>query len=236
MFSCFLRSARSSIAIVCRFAADVVVFLASFSSSRTALIAENLFLRKQLAFYQEHQVTPRRLTDSARLALVFWSRFFHWRSALVVVQPATLVGWHRRAFRLFWKWKSRPGRPRLPQNLRQLIARMVQENPTWGEERIADELWLKLGLQVSPRTIRAYWPDMPATPRRGRPQAWSTFVRNHAQALLACDFMVAITVRIPYPLYIGGDGGRVPSDSPLQSDISPNCRVDDPATARSDTQ
>jgi hypothetical protein len=62
---------------------------------------------------------------------------------------------------------------------------MVQENPTWGAERIADELWLKLGLQVSQRTIRAYWPDVPATPRRGRSHAWGTFVRNHAQALLA---------------------------------------------------
>jgi putative transposase len=49
----------------------------------------------------------------------------------VIVEPATLVGWHCKAFRLFWKWKSRPGRPRLPQNLRQLIARIVQENPTW---------------------------------------------------------------------------------------------------------
>src|ERR1700740_3106296 len=143
MFSCCLRSARSSIAIVCRFAADVVAFLGSLSRSRRALIAENVFLRKQLAFYQEHQVKPRRLTDSAQLALVFWSRFFNWRSALVIVHPATLVGWHRKAFRLFWKRKSRPGRPRLPQNLRQLVARMVRENPTWGEERIADELWLE---------------------------------------------------------------------------------------------
>src|SRR5689334_22472866 len=115
MFSCFLSSARSSFAIVCHFAADVVVFHASFSSTRTALIAENVFLRKQLAFYQEHHVKPSRLTDSARLALIFWSRFFNWRSSLAIVQPATLVGWHRKAFRLFWKWKSRPGRPRLPQ-------------------------------------------------------------------------------------------------------------------------
>src|SRR5215472_15657556 len=121
------------------------------------LIAENLFLRKQLGFYQEHQIKPRRMTDAARLSLVFWSRFCEWKSVLVVVKPATLIGWHRQAFRRFWKWKSRRGRPRIPQDLRQLIAQWVRDNPTWGEERVADELWLKLGIRVSPRTVRAYW-------------------------------------------------------------------------------
>ena len=74
--------------------------------SRSALIAENLFLRKQLAFYQEHDIAPRRLTDAARICLVVWSRLFKWREALVIVKPETLIGWHRKGFRLFWKWKS----------------------------------------------------------------------------------------------------------------------------------
>jgi len=163
-------------------------------SSRTALVAENLFLRKQLAFYREHEIRPRWLTNAARLWLVLWSRFFDWKSALVVVKPATLIGWHRRAFELFWKWKSRPGRRRIPPNLRQLIVQMVRENSTWGEERIAHELWLKLGIRVSPRTIRAYWPPEDSWPDR-RSQSWNTFVRNHARVLLACDFMVAVTAR-----------------------------------------
>lgn len=168
--------------------------------SRTALIAENLFLRKQLAFYQERQIQPRRLTNAARLWLVFWSRFFVWRSALLVVKPATLIGWHRRAFRLFWKWKSRPGRRPIPLDLRRLIVEMVRGNPTWGEERIAHELWLKLGIRVSPRTVRAYWPAKePWSDRRS--QSWNIFVRNHARALLACDFMVAVTARFQ-SLYI----------------------------------
>lgn len=123
---------------------DTLGFAPSSFRSRTALIAENLFLRKQLTFYQEHQVRPRRLTNAARLSLVFWSRFFPWKSALLMVKPATLIGWHRKAFRLFWQWKSRRvGRPRLRAELRQMIRRMVHDNPTWGEERIADELWLK---------------------------------------------------------------------------------------------
>ena len=80
-------------------------------------MAENLFLRKQLAFYQEHQIRPRQLTAAARCSLLFWSRFFDWRNALVIVKPETLIGWQRKGFKLFWKWKSRPGRPRIPVDL-----------------------------------------------------------------------------------------------------------------------
>jgi len=95
-------------------AVDALGFAGSSFRTRAALIAENLFLRKQLAFYQERQVRPRRLTNAARLSLVYWSQFFAWRSALLIVKPATLIGWHRKAFRLFWKRKSRPGRRRIP--------------------------------------------------------------------------------------------------------------------------
>jgi transposase InsO family protein len=175
-------------------AVDALDFARSSFCSRSALIAENLFLRKQLAFYHEHQIRPRRLTNAARFSLVIWSRLFAWRSALLVVKPATLIGWHRKAFRLLWKRKSKPGRRRIPLRLRQLIGLMVRENPTWGEERIANELWLKLGIHVSPRTVRAYWPTKaPGSSRQS--QSWRTFVRNHARGLLACDFMVAVTAR-----------------------------------------
>jgi putative transposase len=163
--------------------------------ARTSIAAENLFLRKQLAFYRERNVTPRRLTDSARLAMLLCSGLFNWKDALVVVRPETLIGWHRQAFQLFWRWKSRGGRPRLPKNIRALIAEMVRENPTWGEARIATELAMKLGIRVSPRTVRAYWPQDLA-PSRGRSaQRWMTFVRNHARAIVACDFVVAVTLR-----------------------------------------
>jgi len=157
--------------------------------SRTSLIAENLFLRKQLAFYRERNTRPQRLTDSARLILLFWARWFNWRDALVIVKPETFIGWHRWAFQRFWCWKSRGGRPQLPKGLCALIAEMVQENPTWGEARVSSELALKLGIFVSPRTVRAYWPG-DRTPIRGpSSQRWMTFVRNHAQAIVACDFM-----------------------------------------------
>ena len=144
----FLRLIRAPFDVFREVASDLTSLMRLCFSSRTALIAENLFLRKQLAFYQEREVRPRRLTNAARLWLVFWSRFFDWKSALVVVKPETLIGWHRKAFRLFWRWKSRPGRRLIPLDLRQIIVQMVRENPTWGEERIAHEILLMLGIGV----------------------------------------------------------------------------------------
>jgi hypothetical protein len=93
---------------------DSLRFLRSLTAHRAVLAAENLFLGKQLAFYQEHQIRPRRLTAAARFSLLFWSRFCDWRNALVIVKPETLISWHRKRFKLFWKRKSRPGRPRIP--------------------------------------------------------------------------------------------------------------------------
>jgi putative transposase len=132
---------------------------------------------------QEHQVQPRKLPDAVWFSLALWSQLFNWRAALVIVKPQTLIGWHRQGFKLFWRSKSRLGRPRIPENLRQLIVRMVQENPTRREERIAAELSVKLGILVSPGTVRAYWPQ-DSDPRGGRrtsSQHWRTFVRNHHQ-------------------------------------------------------
>jgi putative transposase len=88
-------------------------------------------LRKQLAYYQEHPIRPRRLSDAARLSLVFWSPRFDWKEALTVVTSETLIRWHRKSFKLYGRWKSRGGRPPLPQDIRELIARMVSENVTW---------------------------------------------------------------------------------------------------------
>src|SRR5437016_12082333 len=76
-----------------------------------AKAAENLFLRKHLALYQERHIKPQRATDATRLSLVWLARWFDWRQALAVVQPATFTRWHRQGFRLCWRWKSTPGRP-----------------------------------------------------------------------------------------------------------------------------
>jgi putative transposase len=111
----------------------------------------------------------------------------------------------------FLEWKCQSGRPRIPLDLQRLVRRMAHENPTWGEERIANELLLKLGLCVSPRTIRTYLPKLRAP--RGHPrrdQRWSTFLKNHAQAIVACDFRVVATAtfRILYVFVVMNHASR----------------------------
>jgi hypothetical protein len=117
--------------------------------------------RKQLALFEERKAQPHRANDAVRFVMSALGRLFDWRNALRVVKPNTFVfvRWHRKGFRLFWRWKSRPrGRPRLPGNLQELIRRMAAEN-LWGEARIADELRLKLGIGVAPRTVGKYLSD-----------------------------------------------------------------------------
>src|SRR5882724_11068684 len=191
----WLRSHLSFVCLLFTLMCDAVRFVLLCLRPSPALAAENLFLRKQLTLYQERQTTPRRATNTMRYALVWLSRWFDWRQVLRVVQPETLTRWHRQGFRLLWRWKSKPGRPRIPVDLQALIRHMACDNPTWGQERIANELLRKLGLRVSPRTVRKYLPKRlnrgPST--RVPSQRWTTFVRNHAQAIVACDFRVAIT-------------------------------------------
>ena len=174
---------------------DGIRFLRLCLRPAPVLAAENLCLRKQLAPYQERHVKPRCATNATRLVLVWLGRWFDWRQALAMVQPATFVRWHREGFRLFWRWKSRPSRPRIPRALQTLIHQIARDNPTWGQERIANELLLKLGLRVSPRTVRKYMPKRLDHGRGQRmpSQRWRTFVRNHAQAVVACDFCVVVT-------------------------------------------
>jgi putative transposase len=189
---------------------DALIFVRLYFRPTAAVAAENLFLRKQLGLFIERKVRPRRATDSIRFTLARLSRWFDWPDALIVVKPDTLIRWHRKGFRLFWKWKSRRrGRPRVPDELRKLIAEMAASNPTWGEERIADELLLKIGIRISPRTVRRYMPKRPTRPTDPK-QRWMTFVRNHAQAIIASDFfvMVTATFQLVYVLVILEVGTR----------------------------
>jgi putative transposase len=170
--------------------------VALMARSGSALSAENLFLPKQLALFRERRVKPSQADDSTRWVMAALSRLFNWRGALVAVQADTPVRWHRKGFRLFWRWKSKPTeRSRLPKKRQELIRRMSAQNPSWGQERIANELMLKLGIQVSPRTVQKYLntpgPDCKPDPT----QRWLTFVRNHANAIVESDFFVVVTVK-----------------------------------------
>jgi transposase InsO family protein len=185
---------RLDVRTIVRVAGDVLRFGSLTLRPHAQLAAENLFLRKQLALYLERQVKPRGADDATRITLVALSQLTDWRRVITVVKPDTLIRRHRKGFRLFWRWKSRPrGRPRLPADLQQLIADMAAANRTWGEERIASELLVKLGIRMSPRTVRRYMPSSPRSKNGPGSQAWSSFVRNHVRAVLACDFFVTVT-------------------------------------------
>jgi hypothetical protein len=119
---------------------DALRFLGLCVRPSPRLAAENLFLPKQLVLYQERHIRPRRTTDATRITMSWLGRWFDWRQALAVVQPKTFLLWHRQAFRLFWLWKSRPGRPPIPMELQALIRQIARDNPTWGQGRIANEL------------------------------------------------------------------------------------------------
>ena len=148
-----------------------------------------LALRHQLLVLERSR--RPRLTVADRLLWVWFSRVWtRWRATLVVVQPETVVGWHRRGFRLFWTWKSRrrAGRRTVPADIRALIRTMSQMNPLWGAPRIHGELQ-KLGLALSQSTVAKYMM------RRRRPpsQTWRTFLANHVGQVVAADFFVVPT-------------------------------------------
>jgi hypothetical protein len=110
---------------------------------------------------------------------------------LVFVKPATVIDWHRRGFRRYWRWRSRrPGRPRIPDEHIALMRRISADQPGWGEDRIAEELAIELGVMHSTSTIRRYMVRR-REPRGG--QTWRTFVKNHASEILACDFLTETT-------------------------------------------
>src|SRR5258708_39869462 len=146
------------IRIIVQLLADAARFSLLLFRSTRWVQAENLFLRRQLALFKERGIQPRRVDSATRVSMAILARFFECRDALFVVRPNTMIRWHRAGWRLFWRWKCRVGRPQITAELRVLIRRMARENPVWGEERIAGELLVKLGIQVSPRTVRKYMP------------------------------------------------------------------------------
>jgi len=155
------------------------------------LAAENLALRQQLAVLKERTKRPR-LRKRDRIFWVWLSRLWTgWRSALLIVQPDTVVAWHRQGWKLYWRRKSRTGkvgRPRIDGEIRKLIRRMSRENPLWGTPRIRSELRL-LGYEVSKATIDKY----KIRHRKPPSQTWRTFLDNHVRDLVAVDFFMVPT-------------------------------------------
>ena len=168
------------------------------SRSKADLLVENALLRQQLIVLNR-QVKRPKFTNRDRLKLITLSRLtIFWQSALHIIQPDTLLRWHRDLFRLYWRRKSKAGnrQPRIPQETIDLIKQMARENQFWGAEKIRGEL-LKLGIQVGKPTIQKYMRQV----RRRSGQNWRNFLKNHAQDIWACDFMVVHDLLFR-PIYI----------------------------------
>jgi transposase InsO family protein len=168
------------------------MLLVDLFKSPRRLEAENLFLRHQLTIALRRAPPRRRLRGSDRALLTWMTRL--WPSLLgmaQVVQPETILRWHRVGFTAFWRWKSRnrTGRPKIDRDLRDLIQRMSKENPLWGASRIHGEL-LMLGFEVAQSTVSKDMVRGPSPPS----QSWTIFLRNHAQAIAAVDLCVVPTL------------------------------------------
>lgn len=165
----------------------VIRTLSGTARSHLSLSAENAILRQQLDVLQRGR--PRPLLRPADRVLWIWlcRHWNRWRSALVLIQPATVLKWHRAGYRRYWRRRSSgPGRPRIPRSHISLIRRISSDNPGWGEDRISLELKAKLGVEHSPSTIRRY---MVAREEDGRPvsSTWRTFLAGHANELWTMD-------------------------------------------------
>ncbi len=161
--------------------------LTDLTRTRSELIAENALLRQQLIIISR-QVKRPVCVKTDRMLLVFLARAVHsWKQVLFIIQPDTLLGWHRQAFRWYWKQRSKSaGRnPKITAEIVALIQAMARDSRLWGAERIRGEL-LKLGIHVSKRTIQKCM-------RQGRvhpsSQTCATFLHNHASEIWACDFL-----------------------------------------------
>ena len=157
---------------------------------RRDLVLENLVLRQQLAVWERTGRHPTLAAADRRFWSVTARHWRGWRRHVQLVQPSTVVGWHRTAWRRYWGWKSRGrprGRPRIDPIIRCLIVRIGAENPTWGVRRIAAELAV-LGHPVRAATVQRYRGDRPPSP------SWRTFLRLHASEIWAADFFTVQTL------------------------------------------
>ncbi len=157
-----------------------------------AVSLENIVLRHQLAVLQRSVGRPR-LRPWDRIFWVGLSRLWaDWRSSLVIVQPATVLAWHRKGFQLYWRWKSQSrsaSRPLIDVEIRTVIRRMARENPTWSQRRIHAELRI-LGYEVAALTVAKYM-------RRRAPRpspTWLAFLDAHIRDIVAIDFFVVPTL------------------------------------------
>ena len=163
--------------------------ISDLTRSQSDLIVENALLRLQLIVLRR-QVTRPVFNQHDRFCFVLLARFTRfWKQTLHIVQPDTLLRWHRDLFQLYWRLKSKckQNKPKIPPETIDLIRKMANENCLWGTERIQGEL-LKLGIKIYKRTIQKYMPKERKSPSSS--QTWAILVKNHVGDIWACDFTV----------------------------------------------
>jgi hypothetical protein len=221
----------------------------SLFKTKARLEAEIVLLRHQLNVLRRRVPSNPKLAVADRLLFVWLYRLFPAvLNAVTIVQPETVIRWHRRGFRLYWRWKShsRGGRPKIPGEIRRLIREMSLANRLWGAPRIHGEL-LKLGIELAQSTVAKYM----ARSGRGRSQTWKTFLHNHTAGIGAMDFLIVPTVgfRLLFVLVIlgherrrlislsCGDGHQRSPDGPAVTVAERACgetdRLDPPGVPRS---
>jgi putative transposase len=175
----------------------LVFYLRCFLVTRHRLALESAALRQQLAVFKRKQPRPR-LQHLDRLFWVALRRLWSgWSDALIIVQPETVVSWHRAGFRLFWTWKilkGKRGRPAVSREIRDLIWRLSQENANWGATRIHGEL-LQLGFEISEPTVSRYLQGLKRRGDEGKAKRWLAFLNNHREVIAAFDFFTVPTLR-----------------------------------------
>src|ERR1700736_6369406 len=165
---------------------SIVAVVARRFRSRAVVELENLALRHQLRVLRRQRPGRPRLFAIDRLLWVWLYRLWpRCLDTMVLVKPATVVQWHRQGFRLFWRWRSRSGRPSVDREIRELIRQMDAGHPVWGAARIHGEL-LKLGIEVSQATVAKYMVRRTSAPS----PTWRSFLRIHAEGIAAIDLFV----------------------------------------------
>ena len=166
-----------------------VVLFSRFFRSRRGLLLENLALRQQLGVFKQKYPQPRFAVPDKLFWVMLRQLWDGWIRALILVQPETVVRWHRTGFKLYWTWLSRHrkrvGRKCVSRELRELIFRMVAENRTWGAPRIHGELKM-LGFDISERTVLRWMRRAPRGPEPAN--RWAAFLSNHREVIAAMDF------------------------------------------------
>ena len=178
----------------------LISFLGSFFKSQRQLRLENLALRQQVAMLQQSVKRPRVSTVDRAFWIFFYRYVDGWRNTLHALHPDTVVRWHRRGFRLYWRWKSRrprQGRPQIDKALRKLIRKMQATNMGWGAPRIHGEL-LKLGIEISQATVSKYM----LHPKKPPSQSWRTFLDNHQDCFGSDGFLYSPHRHFPCSLCI----------------------------------